>query len=57
LIGLAAQLGDLSESLIKRDCEVKDSGNLIPGQGGLLDLLDSLLFVAPVVYLYLTYIL
>ncbi len=57
LIGLAAQLGDLSESLIKRDCTVKDSGNLIPGQGGVLDMLDSILFSAPIVYLYLKYIL
>ncbi len=57
LVGLAAQLGDLSESLIKRDCAVKDSGNLIPGQGGVLDTLDSILFSAPIVYLYLKYIL
>jgi phosphatidate cytidylyltransferase len=56
LVGLAAQLGDLSESLIKRDCLVKDSGSLIPGQGGILDILDSVLFSAPIVYLYLKYI-
>ena len=57
LVGLTAQLGDLSESLIKRDCSVKDSGNFIPGQGGVLDMLDSILFSAPIVYLYLKYIL
>jgi len=57
LVGLTAQLGDLSESLIKRDCVVKDSGNLIPNQGGVLDILDSILFSAPIVYLYLKYIL
>jgi phosphatidate cytidylyltransferase len=52
LIGLSSQLGDLTESLIKRDCEVKDSGRFIPEQGGILDLIDSVLFSAPVVYLY-----
>ncbi|MCK4518569.1 MAG: phosphatidate cytidylyltransferase [Candidatus Omnitrophica bacterium] len=57
MVGLAAQLGDLSESLIKRDCGVKDSGRFIPGQGGVLDTLDSILFSAPVVYLYVKVIL
>ncbi len=52
LLGILAQVGDLSESLIKRDCQVKDSGNLIPGLGGMLDLIDSILFTAPTLYLY-----
>lgn len=52
-IGILGQLGDLSESLIKRDCETKDSANIIPGFGGILDVIDSLLFTAPVFYFYL----
>jgi len=47
-LGLLGQLGDLSESLLKRDCQVKDSGNIFPGMGGILDEIDSLLFTAPV---------
>lgn len=53
ILGVAAQLGDLSESLVKRDCQVKDSGWLVPGIGGVLDLIDSMLFTAPLCYLYL----
>ncbi|MBI3312575.1 MAG: phosphatidate cytidylyltransferase [Candidatus Omnitrophica bacterium] len=52
LLGIAGQLGDLSESLIKRDCQVKDSGRLLPGMGGVLDVLDSLLFTSPICYFY-----
>ncbi len=52
-IGVLAQLSDLAESLLKRDAGVKDSGQ-IPGLGGVLDVLDSLLFTIPFVYFYLT---
>ncbi len=49
-VAVAATLGDLAESLVKRDLGVKDMGALIPGHGGILDRIDGLLFVLPVVY-------
>ena len=54
LVGIIGQIGDLVESLVKRDAKVKDSSALIPGHGGIFDRFDSLLFVAPFVYIYLT---
>lgn len=52
LVGIAATLGDLAESLIKRQTHVKDSGQFFPGHGGILDRLDSLLFAVLVVYIF-----
>jgi len=56
LLSVSAVVGDLIESLFKREAGVKDSGRFFPGIGGILDLLDSLLFNAPIMYLYLRHV-
>lgn len=57
VLSSTAVIGDLIESLFKRECGAKDSGSVLPGIGGILDLLDSLLFNAPIMYLYLRHVL
>lgn len=56
VVGIFAQLGDLVESLLKRNMRVKESGKLLPGHGGILDRFDSLIFVGAVVYYYVIWL-
>ncbi len=53
-MAIAATIGDLMESLIKRDLGIKDMSNILPGHGGIMDRLDSLVVVAPIVWAVLT---
>jgi len=52
-LAIASEIGDLAESVLKRNQGVKDSGNILPGHGGILDRIDGLLFAIPVLFFYL----
>jgi len=56
-LGVIGQIGDLYESLLKRDCQIKDASGLFPGLGGMLDIIDSIIFTAPIFYFYIKYVL
>jgi phosphatidate cytidylyltransferase len=55
IIGLITPFGDLSKSIIKRNFSLKDTGNLIPGHGGMLDRIDTILWAAPITYFLIYY--
>jgi len=57
LTGIFGPIGDLAESLLKRDADIKDSSNILPGHGGILDRFDSMTFAAPIMYFYIVFIL
>lgn len=54
IVGIFGQMGDFYESLLKRECEVKDSGWILPGHGGVMDRLDNAIFIVPFLYFYIT---
>ena len=56
LIPLTATIGDFIESYYKREAKVKDSGNLLPGHGGILDRMDAFMITIPILYIYINYI-
>ena len=57
LLGFAAVIGDLAESIVKRGAHTKDSSAMLPGIGGTLDLIDSILFTAPILFFYMRFVL
>jgi phosphatidate cytidylyltransferase len=55
-ISIISQIGDFAASTIKRYCDIKDYGSILPGHGGILDRFDSMLFISPIIYAYFTYL-